>query len=452
MRQSLSPELTTVDLSIFDVNPHVGQFDVQGTQLWERMFGSVRELRDQGIIKGPLLESLQDERTSQRVNRWALRNYTRNYGLPGVAYGQRFFMDQQNTAFRVIERYKASIPALRGVLGLKNELRSDQPTDYYEWMNRPDVAPRLAFEAKRGLALAFISGVSDVRDFRIPLEAEGGRIQKHIDKEGVFAGLIGDGKPKVITAQFDDITNSVVDSFSLNGTHEKRILTEVREVEGVGATLTILRKKEAEVATIKSIWKAELDARKGVGTTIRPMDVVNDHFGMLFMTLEDGANIELLMEKVLGALFTYTRKMGQITPDFHTNGDQGQSGKLKLDGRLLTYFKGLNGNPFELMFFSKNNYLNSQFEVGSLNPHTGMYDGQAHELYELQREGIVAPRLFPDTHYRVRRAFEHASQKKTEELLERNKSSDVIRTERMEPLQTVEPKVEEGRQVVVSKT
>jgi hypothetical protein len=174
------------------------------------------------------------------------------------------------------------------------------------------------------------------------------------------------------------------------------------------------RTKDDAKALLKAVKKAQ--ERKGIKSDDDVVDVedINDRIGAKVVVIE-GNRDEFVQSLVKRLEVTY----GTIVDDSKTNvNEQGAqlNGKQSLRHTFIRKRIPAHSN-FELIVYSAQEYLNSQYDLGIIN------DGAAHDLYDLYRFREVADLFFPRELYPeldIELYYARALRNRENELRERN--------------------------------
>lgn len=387
----------------------------------------LREVLGQGSLRfcriiqegGYLSEDIADG-----MDKYVFGSVKRRYKLPDPYDPQGFYLQQQMQAIRVVERISERLPEIAKDIELKDEISmlSDRPSDLMRLMFRTsdDIDSTLAYEVQRHVILSAVAGEINARTKNGRLRSVLSEVHRLLD-ERLFEGSLGAGKRFFLESFHDDDTNTVVGFPDLNQqaprtAHLKRTPFIARSIKGAGLVITSPRKKDDSVAIEKSLIKA-----KNNGGLININGDVLDPIGMMFVAMDGYVTPEQLAEQVVLIIESGSRKITKIENNDEIEADHGQSSEYRHTRRRI-WFEDISV-PVEMIFHSRENYLNSTLEVGTRNPVTGLHQGRAHPLFELRREEQVARILFPSKVYPVdiETAFINRDRRIIRELREMNK-------------------------------
>lgn len=350
-----------------------------------------RTMRNGGVLS---------EATAQEIDMSVLASIQHRYGLPDLSHAQEFYLQQQKPAIEVVGYYGDLLPEVAEDVELKDEvaLLSERPSDLIRLLFRKpeSIDPTLAYEIHRHTLLSIIAGQINARTRSERLRTVLADAH-HLLNEQLFEGPEGAGQRIFSRSFHNDETNTVV-GFPDRGdqkpstAHCKYIPFIVRSIPGMGLVYTSSRKKNDGVAIIKCIAKAKTN-----GGVIN-INYVQDGIGMIVASIDDKVTPEQLAKRVVRVLESGSRKVIKVEEDDDIGKDHGQSNERSFNARRKIWFEGAS-TPIELIFYDRETYLNSRFEVGIGNDETGLYMGRSHKLLELRRARLAAPVLFPESIY-----------------------------------------------------
>lgn len=368
-------------------------------------FGRGRLHLYKGIRSGGALTLTGD--TAIEINEYVFRQISETFNLPPRSDPQEFYMQQQKQARGVVGYVCQLLPEAAKDLELKDEIAyySDRPSDVFELLSKPPdkIDSTLAYELQRHLLLAHISGFVNARTLNGRLTTSLAMIQKHFNQR-LYEGLEGAGERFILESIHDDETNKVVDFPSGNKripptAHLKQVPFTVRRIRGIGLVATSPRKKDDENAVVKAL--SEACDNGGV----IDINSIQDGMGMMYVLMNNNLSekqqdeqLEYLVGRVVGELQSSPLRIKKIRREDHVDADRGQSPDIQFK-RLIIDFEGESTPPLEMIFYNVKDYLNSRLEVGERNPETGLFMGQAYDLYALRRMYPVLPVLFPSEIY-----------------------------------------------------
>ncbi len=332
----------------------------------------------------------------------------RNYDLDNSADPEEFYLNQMRRAKHGVEYINEVLPELKQEVGLKNEvdLLPDSPSAQLRYLALPDgqIDPVMKWEIFRNLLFMHIEGVNSSRGRKYRLRTLISTFHDALS-ERLFEGVPGSGIKHELEGVFDNETNSLLslhrgESDLKPGEHLKRIPFMTRTIRGVGDVLATARRKDN--SAIKVIAKAAL----GDGV-INVDTAVEDSIGMMFVTLGEEDNIDLLKDRVrtviadkpLQILNGGCFRLVDVKPDDKFDGNRGQSTGINFQ-RDKFYFEGV-PLPVEVFYMDRENYLRSILHVGEVNPLTGFLDGSAHGIYQPIRLKSVLPVTHPYSIYQI---------------------------------------------------
>lgn len=234
-------------------------------------------------------------------------------------------------------------------------------------------------------------------------------LQMHLDT-GIFnhGQKVGEGKEDVMYGFFDNKTNTPVWLSDISEpltsqtysevaarAHLKKIITTMRDAGEFGEVLTNPRNKAS--ASEKAIRKADT-RKKLVGDDFLEPSELTDLVGIMLVS-KRGKSRELI-EHVRQVLIDNMRFREE---DIKTRNKDGTSNVTpeksedvryeRLDATLPPHLRPWEGSaPIEIMAFNMDDYIRYSFETGTEEDN---YHGQAHDLYEVNRDSKVITHLFP---------------------------------------------------------
>lgn len=199
-----------------------------------------------------------------------------------------------------------------------------------------------------------------------------------------------------------------------NNEHQKKTRLRTREVIiGGKKYLAVfdIRKKDDRIAALKSLERA---VHKSDGN-IEIEEDVEDMIGTKFIIIKGDikefiSSFENIVKSRYGDI--------KIEKDDSTNEDGRKQSKRHTFKRRQLH---LNGNRFEVIFYTLREFLNSQYDIGEKD-NKGFYTGAAHSLYEIARITHAANHIIPQDLYGLD-VFEYgkqAQQREVEKLLLEN--------------------------------
>lgn len=362
-------------------------------------------------------DGILPEDTADEIDKFVFGSLKRRYHLPDRTDLREFYLQQQKHAIDVVDYFGEILPDVARDLELKDEisLLSDKPTDLIRLIFRPpaSIDPVLAYEVGRHIYLSHISGMIHARTLNGRLRTRLSDVH-HLLNEKLFEGPEGAGEKYLLKSYHDDDTNEVVGfpdgSRRPLTAHLKVIPLTVRRIDGE-LIYTSPRKKNDRVAILKAIAKAQNN--NGV---INVDGDVQDPTGMMFVPIGNGVTPDQLADSVVSVIESDSRSKVEKVEDDQLNTDRGQSPRYKHTCRRI-WFRDVPA-PLDLIFQTRENYLNSILEVGTRNPETGLYEGRAHPLFERRRARKVESSIFPPKVYPIDidTAFVNSSRLKAQEL------------------------------------
>lgn len=398
-------EKLSLNISMFrstepgSLNPHLeGLLHTLGGDSWDLM------KEDQS--RGKLDES------RDYVYRSAIDNYfyevLRDKLNLGRADMQTYFEGQQVVARDVIEDIiKKYTPGLSTTHGLANEVSLlCRPGEIFSFLARSsEISNVLRFEVTRhlltSLTVAQHHAHSANGQLRYILSGAQSLMNKHL-----YAGPEGQTQTHHQYIVFDNETNSPLGVYNPGnlvnqGQHIKAFIANIRTLKPDGCNHSIkdkelftdTRVKKPTPSFMKIVAKALLN-----GGELKVDGDVRDNMGMMMTVYGDQHDRDHLLERLHHVYSLHPNGIDRIEEDNKTEGDRGQA---KVQFKRMQVF--LNGTeyPIEVMAYALLDYLRSRYEVGRINPSTGMYDGAAHSLYEFRRSIPVTGLLFPAEIYGV---------------------------------------------------
>ncbi len=370
-------------------------------------------------VGGPAWPLMKEDQLQGRLDTDRLATYTaaidhhvyeviRNEHNLGRADMQTFFDMQQETSRIVIEDIiKKFMPDLSTRIGLSNEVSLLKgPGHILSFLARGnEISDVLRFEVSRHLLTSLTMSTHHARS------ANGGLRSVLSDAQSLMNKFLYDG-PEGQThthheyVVFNNETNTPVsiyvpNRFVSSGDHVKdfvantrRIRKEICEADIEGDRLfTDTRVKSAASSFIKVLMKALLN-----GGELKVDGDVRDNMGMMMTIYGNDSDRDQIIHRLSNVFNLHPNGVRAIEEDNDSEGDRGQA---KVQFKRMQVF--LNGTeyPIEVMAYSLLDYLRSRYEVGRINPSTGMYDGAAHSLYEFRRSIPVTGLLFPAEIYGV---------------------------------------------------
>ncbi len=363
-----------------------------------------------GLCKGLIAGGTFPKEMAEEIDKHALRSSSRVYKLPDRTDPQEFYLQQQKAAIAVIRYFGELVPELAGEWELKDEIAdlSDRPSDLLRLLSRPpaSIDPILAYEAQRHAIISYQLGMSNARTLNGRLRTVLSDVNRLLD-EKLFIGPEGHGDRIFLESFHDDETNQVVGLLDQNDrrpltAHLKRIPITVREIRDVGYIHTSSRKKDDTIVILKSWIKAQ-----GGSGRVHIDDAVQDSMGRIYVLMDDNIPPEQLADLVvstiesnIGSDLWEIPNITKVEKDDRAGTDHGQSSEPNFNARRKIWFENI-PTPLELIFYDRETYLNSRFEVGTRNPETGFYMGRGRGQFELRRGWQASKIPFPKEIYRV---------------------------------------------------
>lgn len=383
---------TPVTLTMFDNRVHPGEvglltnfFGPLGKKYFYNLF---RGKQDKDISGDGNLEKYLDAFFFQRIKEQ----------YPYLSPGQEveFYRSQLGRANKVI-KYLISFLDLPKAFGLRNEVVvfPDSPTQRLRQIADVDVDRDLRYQTSRQMILAYLASPLDERAASETIQTRLFDFQDFLDKK-LFIGKTGQTEKRTIFSQHDNHTNSVI-NYSLDshnkikirhGAHLKKETLDVRTTSIKGTEVfTNMRHKGENESIIKAIMKAVINHKP-----INILDSVKDSIGMKFAIMGNEKVRDAFVNEFEKLVMTY-KDFDRIEIDDVPDGGRGQN-KNSFKRRRQIFLKGLS-IPIEIIFYSTQEYLDSEYEVGK------KFDGMAHELYETRRMGLAAKILFMQEMYGI---------------------------------------------------
>lgn len=300
------------------------------------------------------------------------------------------------------------------------------------------VDPRLPFEARRQIGLAFVAGFMKARELNYPIIDRLNDIQDTFDLE-LYSGDVASLEGFSSYAFHDNEDNSfirfrqtlvqsnpvrIVQEPTPQDMHLKFHHKEFRHVEDVGYVYTNARAKRMEVSIAKALAKAANN-----GGEVDPLEAVKDSVGIMFVIMGNDYGVEdtsvsNLTNKIEELLKSNYPTFGGFKEDHKVDGGRGQSQNMNFL-RYQAAFADL-PVPVEIMVYKYPDYLNASFNIGSYNPILRTYDGMAHRIYEHNRARLLIPYLYPNGIYvdeqpRIYNIAEETIKRKAAALLAENR-------------------------------
>lgn len=400
----------------------VGAFETDFKYVLEEFYGTDSIALCRSLIAG----QSYTRQEAKVINSYFLRSSKKAYNLPRRSDPQKFFLEQAKGAVSVVKYFPTLVPELATDLELNNKiaLYSERPSDLLRMLSSSNLDQRLAYEAQRQAILMYQLGMFNARTLNGKLRTLLADVQDLLD-EKLYEGAEGHTERIISESFHDDDTNQVVGFPNLNTqrpftSHLKRESIWVRRIPGIGEVNTSERKKDDSVAIIKSWVKALHN-----GGEIHIDQAVQDSIGMIFVARDFSVPPEQLADLVISVIKSgaesridanharQTPRIVKVEQDDKVNKDHGQACDAPFNARRKIWFDGIR-TPIELIFYDRETYLNSRFEVGNRDLKTGLYMGRSHELFELRRarEAIRVPfpkEIYPVDDYDVNMAFVNRS-------------------------------------------
>ncbi len=227
-------------------------------------------------------------------------------------------------------------------------------------------------------------------------------------EENPFVGKSGDPQPYRTYSYHVPDTNRLVDVSSDyphphlnlgNGLSVKKLDFPVRTIRtedaGIPRDIPVLyepRDKNIASAVIKAKERSLLATKLQKGRVIETTPYATDQLGVQFVVMQGRAARDQVTAR-LEQLFDGFEATKNIEPDDQVDISHGSPGRIEFRRRLL-YMEGLN-NPIELIVYALEDWIPSEYEVGTFSEALGMHDGRAHDLYKLKVVGNIAEFMWP---------------------------------------------------------
>lgn len=379
-----------------------------------------------GETVGPLYEAVRRgkswrtiERLKSTLDKDALGRLGSIYGYSDPEEAQRFYLQQLKHSNQAIELVvKTGMPAAAQQLSLLSEVHSlsDRPSDTIEWLAmagsfRSPYREKLEHQFTRQLQLAYISAGIHVR-------SRDDRVHTNLDniKKALAMGFYENpgADPVTVYSLHENDTNRTlaVDRNLMEptaGTHIKvRRDLELRTVPGIGLVMIEDRKKYDPNTMIKALAKARNNGGEITAGDIQ--DVMGITFTLVGSAAEgNSVENERKAEELEGSFIDHirsweiSRRLGKILgflPDNDVDSSRNKSPYMQLH-RYHVIIAGSDGQDIsvEVMFKNTLQGWDHRYMVGKQNPETGIYDGTAHDIYDVQRIIDVLPVLYPEAIY-----------------------------------------------------
>lgn len=355
------------------------------------------------------------EAEAKTIDTYFFRSSRRIYNLPKEWTPQTFYSQSRYEAITAIQYFGLLVPELAEDFELRDEIAqlSDRPSDLLRLLASPpkSINPTLTYETQRHAIVQYQLGMIKGRALNEGLRNILSDVQQLLNEE-LLEGPVGDGEHVFLESFHDDETNQVVGFPDRNDrrpltAHLKRLRLVVRKIPEVGS----VHKKPREKAWGPTIVKSWVKALKN-GGAVHVNDAIQDSIGMRFVLMDDSVPPEQLADLVVSAIKSgiesrlesnHQRKIpniAKVEKDDETGTDHGQSTEINFNARRKIWFDGIQ-TPIELIFYNREVYLNSRFEVGKRNPETGLHMGRSHDLFDLRKVREIVRVPFPETIFPV---------------------------------------------------
>lgn len=365
------------------------------------------------------------KKEAEQIDRFFLRSNREIYRLPtDRTHPQSFYTECKEAAIAAIQYFGQLVPELAEDFEMRGEIVniSDRPSDLLRYLASPvseevdpnkkgAIFPTLAYEAQRHAVLHYQIGIIESRALNAGLSNLLADVQDLLN-ERLFSGVTGKGDPLALESYHDDQTNRVVGfpdrgSERLLTAHLKRQRITVRNVPEIGPVHKKDREKELGPTIVKTWVKALRN-----GGVVHIDEALQDSIGMRFVLMDDTIPPQQFADLVISVIKTGIEsrldsnhpralpKIADIQDDPETNTDHGQSTDINFNARKKIWFEGVS-TPMELIFYDRETFLNSELEVGTQDPKTGLFTGRAHKLFELRRAREVIRIPFPKEVYSI---------------------------------------------------
>lgn len=451
--KNMNKEVPLVTLGVF--SPEMEDAKVPFGRLIKHFYGPAGEEFIQSVQQGDLPASARHDFRS-RVDVHFFNALKDGYQFPDSVTPQTFYSDAGAVALAVVNH----LADLTG-LSVSHDPLADEvspnppsPTDllYYLARTNQGVDPRLEYGIRRHIGLLHIaaglesnSGNGVVRDVLSDL-------QFAFNEDLYHKGMEGHKEPHDAYTYHDPETNRFLGFVSPESVNNyrgaNRILRhhfEARRIQDNGLVYTRGREKDLRAATEKAIAKAYDN-----GGVVRPEDV-EDFLGYKAVLLTGTDNNEsrdknlatLVIHPILEALLKDSslqptdervqvfnkyllvidrhRKIKTLVLENEVDKDRGQGAVNQIRGKIGLFNVPV---PIEFIVTSEGDYYNQVYEVGEVNPQTGIHGGQAHDIYILRRSRKAVEVVQPQSISGVNN--QAALKRRSREISEGLKAKDAI--------------------------
>lgn len=347
------------------------------------------------------------------------------FGIP-VSETRVVYRDSRSVALGVVEgALKRILPRASNLFKDEVTTNSDEPIDFFYDLARAQngqVTPRLEYDLRRH----FILFNTDIELIAKSGNGQIGRdladYQRLFDTRLYYRGLEGHDEEYSVYAYHDKETNRflrLAGKWPRVPRGSERLLFHAytaRRIEGIGLVNTNIRQKNLEAATEKTLAKAHDPKNRGVIN----VDEVEDLAGFRWVALEEDMRRsgrskkqrEFVRDRVNSEIQASNRGV-IIKPEDSVDSGRGQS-KIVF-GRDKIFSEG-STVPIENIFFAFGDFLDQEYEVGTKDPETEIYNGRSHRLFDLRRIKPILPYLFTYSIHRIN--TEAALLRRMEEVVE----------------------------------
>lgn len=421
---------TLINTAMFELSRDTGVAGNGRLELFQGYYGELGARYFHGLERGKISADKPFLRVAGAIDKVFFEAFRIENDLPKISEGddiyvRNLYIQHQDIALAAMEwSLTELIPTYTDTHGLKNEVRSDSPSDHLRLLGHPKIDIRRKFEVQRHILLTAIATKYSMGSMQSPYVTELNRIQFHLNEK--LYEYFGTGRQGDVFTYHDNDTNAALGLMTDFGkppenSHLKQTPVEVRTVKEIGDIGTDPHAKRPLKAVIKAIEEA-LAVKEEV-KTIKPCNLVTDPFGMRFI-VRDRTLILPMIDRVLEAMKGYRRKIIDVIEDNEVSELNGKKRSLGFERRQV-YLEGLTA-PWEIIFEDQITHLDSQLEVGKKGK-DGFWDGTAHELYDMIKYLPVLYLLYPIPIYRrdPRAAVTERMDEKVFELRERYKVEPV---------------------------
>lgn len=311
-------------------------------------------------------------------------------GIAGDVNMQRFWAARVEDAIAVHQEVKAKFPNMDMDILTEVSNPTSDISDTLAVLSAKGHNSLPGHERKARMLMGLISTEIVAGDMKQDMSTELARVEAVL-LERYFADE-DNTHPYRLHTMHDKTTNSYLPARHDAETGEvsnkgvsKSFSVQVRQVKGGGPVHFFTGLKPRTSGVTKAIDRAVRN-----GGEVNPHEDVTDRYRVALASMDERVDGEGVAKRIRALLSDNYRDIVRFKADSATDGykDDGASNRLGWY-REKIWFEGVT-TPLELVVFDRASFVNYKVEVGRRDPNTGLFNGNARDLYVPYRmEGLL---------------------------------------------------------------